>query len=497
MKPAGWICLFVMLLFWSLSARAATDMTRDWTRKVAMPTARSHLGVTAVGGKLVAVGGETAPYIVTGVTEQYSLLGDSWSGGTAKPHAAGDCAVAMMDDLVYCVSGFDGYGLIQYMDIYNTNLDTWSSQPLPEEIGGIIGAGLVAADGALYLLGGGDTYLNGRRNCFRWRPGEGWTPLADMNLGRLWFWAGTSPGRIYVTGGYSTSNPDRIMDSVEMYDMYLDQWFHLPEMPAPRMAMTGIVYGSELYLFGGTEDGALPVGDGFKLNPLWGAMPQWERIAGLPYPARMYAGGGAGLIGGDVALTVVGGYAESAARYEALNIVDQWILGPVPPTPQPTEPPTRTPSPLPSSTPTATPTYGATFTPTETPEPSATPGITPSATVYPITVDIFTNQDRFRPGDQFLLATEITNHGRSHFVDEYIVLDVYGTYFFWEDWTQEIDCKDRSIKSGGFYQEEILAFEWPAGAGSADGLAFYMVLTDYNTFDLMSNVDFCMFGYGE
>ena len=80
------------------------------------------------------------------------------------------------------------------------------------------------------------------------------------------------------------------------------------------------------------------------------------------------------------------------------------------------------------------------------------------------------------------------NPGKTIEVDEYIILDVYGEYYFYPTWTQDIDKVTFTMEQGP-YSHNVLNFVWPSGAGSAQGIVFWGALCYANTFDLASNVD--------
>ncbi len=163
------------------------------------------------------------------------------------------------------------------------------------------------------------------------------------------------------------------------------------------------------------------------------------------------------------------------------------------PTSTPTQPdePTATPTPIPSNT--ATPTTGP-GTPTNTPQPEST--ATPTATpAEEYVFDLQLNKAMFEPWDHFLLSTVVTNNSATLEADEYILLDVYGEYWFWPSWGKELDFQRRTFEGGQVYEDTILDFWWPADSGTADGLRFYGALLDPAATTLIGNVDMVEFGY--
>lgn len=132
----------------------------------------------------------------------------------------------------------------------------------------------------------------------------------------------------------------------------------------------------------------------------------------------------------------------------------------------------------PTMIPTPTPTGGPTITPTATPSGAASP--TPAG----IECTIETNAPSYRPGDLFILFALILNQGPSALVDEYILLDVYGEYWFWPSWSQEVNFRTRLLDAYDQLEEDILTFVWPSGAGSADNIFFHIGLLESGTVNL-------------
>jgi len=193
-----------------------------------------------------------------------------------------------------------------------------------------------------------------------------------------------------------------------------------------------------------------------------------------------------------------------------------WTTGPtvtpsVPPTvtPSPTMPPTATatvPTGAPTNTPVPTHTPAPTWTPTPTPtappgQPTYTPIPTeppPTATQGPDTFDahLILNSDIFEGGDPFLLELEITNGTNELLIlDQYIILDVYANYFFYPGWSRIPNAVDRQFLPGYYSRGALLDFTWPANAGSADGLIFWLGYLRPGTIEVVGEIDSVVFGY--
>lgn len=210
---------------------------------------------------------------------------------------------------------------------------------------------------------------------------------------------------------------------------------------------------------------------------------------------------------------------------------------PTPPTPNPTLPPTQTPTtqpytqtPAPSSTATNSPTQTATVTPTATgssshtpavtstptgtpvftatpwptttttPQPSMTPTTSPTAPTSPtpatFACDLLLSDTMFEAGMPFRLEIEIHNGTSTGYnLHQYLILDVFGSYFFHPSWDNELDYTYSSISRGYHGTSTVFDFVWPEVSGGADGLKFYLGYLDAATLELVGNIDIEEFGY--
>ncbi|MBN2056863.1 choice-of-anchor J domain-containing protein [bacterium] len=168
--------------------------------------------------------------------------------------------------------------------------------------------------------------------------------------------------------------------------------------------------------------------------------------------------------------------------------------------PTATETPTPTPTPFhPTTTPeptwTTVPPTGTAVPPTPEPtaEPTAAPTVEP--TPGPMTMTLTLNKMMFHSGDDFLLTCTIDNQGTEGTYDEYIVLDVLGVYFFWDNWTQELDYRRTTVPAADTDTETILEFVWPMGAGSLNGVMFWGAMLYPDTASLACDISNLTFGW--
>ncbi len=131
--------------------------------------------------------------------------------------------------------------------------------------------------------------------------------------------------------------------------------------------------------------------------------------------------------------------------------------------------------------------------PTE-PTPTPTVPVTPTSTPSDFVVNINTSREMYQEGDMFRLTTEIFNPFNALIVEEYIILDVYGAYFFYPGWTESVDSEWWGLPTQMFNQT-ILEFIWPEVAGQANELTFWIGLVEPGTVNILGSVDHARFGY--
>lgn len=191
-----------------------------------------------------------------------------------------------------------------------------------------------------------------------------------------------------------------------------------------------------------------------------------------------------------------------------------------PSSPTPTDTPTPS-SPVPTTTPTDSPTQPTTTqtppsaTPTASPVPSNTPipasstptaeatetpiMLTPTPVCHFYGVTITMPSHFFRLNQQCWLNAEVCNPGPTSHAQVYlfVILEVYGSYFFYPLWTQDLQYSVINDFIPGYHQviEAIPTFNWPPGTGYADRLLFIGGLTDPGITNLIGNLAIWEFGY--
>ncbi|MBN1879881.1 hypothetical protein JW823_07195 [bacterium] len=106
------------------------------------------------------------------------------------------------------------------------------------------------------------------------------------------------------------------------------------------------------------------------------------------------------------------------------------------------------------------------------------------------------------PGDTFYCNAVICNQSAIdvHYCPLFVLLDVFGQYFFGPGWTTEYDnyLTTLPIIPGGFTEVEIIpAFQWPDNCGSAEGIRFIAAITDPLVRGIIGEYSIAEFGWSE
>ena len=119
-----------------------------------MPTGRGFLAAAGVDGKLYVVGGADLSGPIE-TLEIYDPEIDSWSSGPPLSAARHDLAATALDGNLYAVGGryHDGeWRYLTTLEIYDPETNAWSNGPSMPTARGFLAASM--ANGSLYAVGG-------------------------------------------------------------------------------------------------------------------------------------------------------------------------------------------------------------------------------------------------------------------------------------------------------------------------------------------------------
>ena len=100
----------------------------------------------------------------------------------------------------------------------------------------------------------------------------------------------------------------------------------------------------------------------------------------------------------------------------------------------------------------------------------------------------------YHSSDPFILNLVRTNPGSAVFGDQYVILQVFDTFWFAPSWTMAPDKYTETVETG-VTEKEILNFIWPEVQGGADDLSFWGVFCEPGTFNMISNISHVTFAF--
>ena len=220
-----------------LAVVEAYDTATDtWTRRADMPTPRNALSTAVVDGKVYAIGGwgfdrpeggwESLDLKVGAkdfsTVEVYDPETDTWATRADMPTPRSHMTVSAFGGRIYAIGGgIPRLGADEYlslMEVYDTATNRWApavDMPTPRSV-----PSSSVIDGRIYVMGGaigkaGASSLEERLRSVRilsvveiYDPASGcWTRGADLATARGWFSTSVVNGKVYVAGGRSLA-PD-------------------------------------------------------------------------------------------------------------------------------------------------------------------------------------------------------------------------------------------------------------------------------------------------
>jgi N-acetylneuraminic acid mutarotase len=217
---------------------AYDTVTDTWTRKADMPTPRNALSTAVVDGKVYAIGGwgydrpeggwESIDKNLTGqdfsTVEAYDPKTDTWATRADMPTPRSHMTVSALGGKIYAIGG--GARVVagrsgeyrSLLEVYDAVTNRWTRAADPPTQRSVQSSSVV--DGRIYLMGGAfhrgptsstEELLRTMRTLSLveiYDPASGrWTTGADLATSRGWFSTSVVNGKVYVVGGRSVA-PD-------------------------------------------------------------------------------------------------------------------------------------------------------------------------------------------------------------------------------------------------------------------------------------------------
>lgn len=198
--------------------------------------ARAGLGVVAVNGAILAIGGFNPPEVFGNVEARRLTGSGPWQPAAPLPTARVNLGTALLNGRVYAAGGYDANGdprtVVETLD---PTTGRWTpSLPLPEPRGGV---GATALNGLLYAAGGvipvGGGKVRSTASMVVFDPkANTWRSAAPMHTARERFRLVAASGYLYAVGGRG-EGPS--LATAERYDPRSNSWREIDAMHESRV----------------------------------------------------------------------------------------------------------------------------------------------------------------------------------------------------------------------------------------------------------------------
>ena len=251
--------------------------TQTWYPAPPIPTNRGWLGADLLDGKIYVAGGKTIQtpemrrrtgldyhFISRDNLEVFEVRTQVWSTLQPMPrgHRAG-VAVTACGGKIWVIGGNTmdpaDQRIVDWVEIYDPQKAEWSDGPsLPRPIQGV---NVATVDGVIYGVGGvspEDPDNQFRNEMLVLDPSVGkWEERAPQPTGRESSGTAVLDGKIYTFGG----RKPHYSDANEVYDIASDTWTVETPMPQGSAWLSACTVGRQIFAMGGAY--SLP-GEGYK-----------------------------------------------------------------------------------------------------------------------------------------------------------------------------------------------------------------------------------------
>lgn len=255
------LAIFMMVTIHPLNAHAAE--TNGWTKRADLPEERIGASVGVVDGKIYVFGGASQQSKFNDSTYMYDPKTDSWTEKSAMPRSRTGAAYATVDKKIYVIGGLyeTTKTVHRTMDVYDTELDQWTEEPIkmPDKFiytsytTGALRA--VTVGEKIYIVSSLSSY---QENFYSYDTVSGEWESLDSSL--LVNHQGRSiseiNGKIYIAGGEANVSRGKDKDILE-YDLSLGKWQRLKDVQLNSFAYEAAfaTYNHKLFIIGGQQIG--------------------------------------------------------------------------------------------------------------------------------------------------------------------------------------------------------------------------------------------------
>jgi N-acetylneuraminic acid mutarotase len=228
-----------------------------WSTSRPLPQPLNHMNAIGYGGSLYVVGGYSQPGDTSaGAVPNFWRFDPAtghWTAMPAAPLPRAAAGAAVLGHRLYVAGGrSDTETTISTLAIFDFDTGKWALGPplhhAREHVAG------VAADGAVWILGGRAVGLGNFADVERYRPGApSWQRLAAMPVARSGFQAVDAGGKIVVVGG---EGPAGTIGEVDELNPATGRWSRLADLPTARHGLGLVADGRFVFAIeGGPQPG--------------------------------------------------------------------------------------------------------------------------------------------------------------------------------------------------------------------------------------------------
>lgn len=267
----------------NLGINEVYDIYSDtWSTKTDMPTPRSSFSIFAYQNKIYCIGGITGEvdnYQLTGITEIYDPISDSWESKTSMPTPRADLSANVVNSAVYLIGGKQNVGIdLHYQEVgsnevYFPDNDSWiSKSPMFIPVFGYASA---VVEEKIFIFGGARQIEEGgngtpvRFNQMYDPRINAWQNLAAMPNPKSHAGSSTTRGITAPIFSYSIGGIDQvgISETNYAYSVENNNWTIATSIPNPRSNL-GMVEVNDVFFAIGGFDGNNWVNDNEMYEPL-------------------------------------------------------------------------------------------------------------------------------------------------------------------------------------------------------------------------------------